>query len=98
MVYHMGLPVTSKEAETLETAYGQIKYKKHVTRKLYHKGLPVTSKEAETLQRAYGQIKYTKHVTRKEKWKPLTYATIWWEVHSLALANLKTTTGRVSQN
>ena len=56
---------------------------------LYHKGLPVTSKEAETLQTAYGQITYKKHVTRKENWKPSTYAAIWWEVHSRALAKLK---------
>jgi hypothetical protein len=56
---------------------------------LYHKGLPVTSKEAETLRTAYGQIAYKKHVTRKENWKPSTYATIWWEVHSRALAKLE---------
>jgi hypothetical protein len=33
MLYHNGLPVTSKEAETLRNAYGVIKYKTHVTRK-----------------------------------------------------------------
>jgi hypothetical protein len=31
MLYHHGLPVTSKETKTLRQPYGQIKYSKHVT-------------------------------------------------------------------
>ena len=30
MLYHNGSPITSKEAETLRRAYGQIAYSKHV--------------------------------------------------------------------
>jgi hypothetical protein len=33
MLYHNGRPVTSKEAETLRQAYGQIAYSEHVTTK-----------------------------------------------------------------
>jgi hypothetical protein len=33
MLYHKGLPVTSKEAETLREAYGTIEYCRHVTTK-----------------------------------------------------------------
>jgi restriction endonuclease len=33
MIYYNGLPITSKEADTLREAYGQIEYAKHVTNK-----------------------------------------------------------------
>ena len=33
MIYHNGLPITSKEADTLREAYGKIEYAKHVTNK-----------------------------------------------------------------
>jgi hypothetical protein len=35
MLYHNGRPVTSKEAETLRQAYGQIAYSENVTRKAF---------------------------------------------------------------
>jgi hypothetical protein len=56
---------------------------------LYHDGLPVTCKETETLRQLYGQNRYREPVTNKEKWKPATYATIWWEAHRRALTNLE---------